>query len=75
MNEPTWGFTQETGGGHAIQHPNLLSHKALADFLQRIYPDDSALAAAWKMGDFYHDPRRNVDGDGYIDAALSSRSR
>ena len=29
--------------------PTCFSRKALADFLQRIYPDDSALAAAWKI--------------------------
>ena len=29
MNEPTWGFAQETGGGHAVQHPNLLQPQSI----------------------------------------------
>jgi len=50
MNEPTWGFAQETpAAGMLFNTPTCFSRKALADFLQRKYTDDSALAAAWKL--------------------------
>jgi hypothetical protein len=50
MNEPTWGFARETpAAGMLFNTPMCHSRQALADFLQRKYKHDHALAAAWEM--------------------------
>jgi hypothetical protein len=50
MNEPTWGFARETpAAGMLFNTPACFSRQALADFLQRKYRNDHALAAAWEM--------------------------
>ncbi len=50
MNEPNWGFARETpAAGMLFNTPMCFSRQALADFLQRKYRNDNALAAAWEM--------------------------
>jgi hypothetical protein len=48
MNEPTWGFAQETpAAGMLFNTPSCASRAALADFLRQRYGGDAALSAAW----------------------------
>ena len=48
MNEPTWGFAQETpAAGMLFNTPACASRLALADFLRQRYPSELALAAGW----------------------------
>jgi hypothetical protein len=50
MNEPTWGFARETpAAGMLFNTPACFSRQALADFMQRKYQQDEALAAAWEV--------------------------
>jgi hypothetical protein len=50
MNEPTWGFAQETpAAGMLFNTPECHSRHALADFLRQRYSTDEALAGAWKL--------------------------
>lgn len=50
MNEPTWGFSQETpAAGMLFNTPTCKTRDACADFLRGRYPDDAALAAAWQI--------------------------
>ena len=50
MNEPTWGFAQETpAAGMLYNTPECFSRRALSDFLQERYGSDSGLASAWKL--------------------------
>ena len=49
MNEPNWGFAQETpAAGMLFNTPKCYSRAALADFLQQKYRQDTALSAAWQ---------------------------
>jgi hypothetical protein len=48
MNEPTWGFAQETPAeGMLYNTPVCASRRALADFLRERYGDDDGLSEAW----------------------------
>ena len=48
MNEPTWGFAQETpAAGMLFNTPSCFSRRALVDFLKARYGTEPALAAAW----------------------------
>jgi hypothetical protein len=48
MNEPTWGFAQETpAAGMLYNTPTCATRRALGDFLRRRYGTDAALAEAW----------------------------
>ena len=48
MNEPTWGFAQETpAAGMLFNTPSCASRRALADFLRQRYESDATLASAW----------------------------
>lgn len=48
MNEPTWGFAQESpAAGMLFNTTACVSRLALADFLRERYGDDAALRAAW----------------------------
>jgi hypothetical protein len=48
MNEPTWGFAQETpAAGMLFNTPHCHTRQALADFLRSKYGRDRALAEAW----------------------------
>ncbi len=48
MNEPTWGFAQETpAAGMLYSAPPCPGRRALAAFLADRYGSDEALAAAW----------------------------
>jgi hypothetical protein len=50
MNEPTWGFSQETpAAGMLFNTTTRKTRDALAGFLRERYPDDAALAAAWQI--------------------------
>jgi hypothetical protein len=50
MNEPTWGFARETpAAGMLFNTPACFSRQALADFMQRKYQQDEALATAWEV--------------------------
>jgi hypothetical protein len=50
MNEPTWGFAQETpAAGMLFTTPHCATRQALRDFLAERYGTDAALADAWKM--------------------------
>jgi hypothetical protein len=61
MNEPTWGFAQETpAAGMLFNTPHCHSRRALADFLRLKYASDGALSQAWKMPAAFE---RLADGD------------
>lgn len=61
MNEPTWGFARETpAAGMLFNTPKCFSRQALADFLQRKYGNDHALAAAWEMPAAFNTLRTGV---------------
>lgn len=48
MNEPTWGFAQETPAvGMLLNTTRCASRQALSDFLRERYGDDDGLSAAW----------------------------
>jgi hypothetical protein len=48
MNEPSWGFAEETpAAGMLFNTPACYTRRALADFLRDRYESDRALAAAW----------------------------
>lgn len=48
MNEPTWGFAQETpAAGMLFNTPRCEARRALSDSLQKKYGSDAGLAAAW----------------------------
>ena len=48
MNEPTWGFAQETpAAGMLFNTPSCASRAALAKFLSQRYAGDAALSTAW----------------------------
>jgi hypothetical protein len=50
MNEPTWGFTQETPArGMLFNTPSCATRTALAEFLRQRYVDDSGLSTAWGL--------------------------
>jgi hypothetical protein len=50
MNEPTWGFAQETpAAGMLFNTTSCYSRTALAEFLRQRYSDDAGLSAAWEM--------------------------
>src|SRR5690606_6233273 len=50
MNEPTWGFAQETPAeGMMFNTITCASRYALADFLRERYSDDDGLSTAWGM--------------------------
>jgi hypothetical protein len=50
MNEPTWGFAQETpAAGMLFNTPKCYSRLALADFLRERYGTDAALSRAWEF--------------------------
>jgi hypothetical protein len=50
MNEPTWGFSQETpAAGMLYNAPHCETRRALGDFLKARYATDAALATAWGM--------------------------
>jgi hypothetical protein len=51
MNEPTWGFSEETpAAGMLFNTSFCYSRRALVDFLKDRYGTESALAAAWGAG-------------------------
>lgn len=48
MNEPTWGFSQETpAAGMLLNTPTCATRLALADSLRQRYGDNAGLSAAW----------------------------
>lgn len=50
MNEPTWGFAQETpAAGMLFNTPACASRLALAGWLRERYRTDAALSAAWGL--------------------------
>ena len=50
MNEPTWGFAEETpAAGMLFNTPECASRAALGDYLQNRYAGDAALALAWGL--------------------------
>lgn len=50
MNEPKWGFSSELpAAGMLWNSPANATRKALSDWLRKKYPDDAALATAWKL--------------------------
>jgi hypothetical protein len=50
MNEPSWGFAQETpAAGMLFNTPSCASRLALAGFLRERYGSDRALSAAWGL--------------------------
>lgn len=50
MNEPTWGFAQETpAAGMLFNTPECYSRRALADSLRRKYGSEGALSEAWQI--------------------------
>jgi hypothetical protein len=50
MNEPTWGFAEETpAAGMLLNTPECETRKALAECLRVRYGSDAAFAAAWGM--------------------------
>ena len=50
MNEPTWGFAEETpAAGMLFNTTTCHARRALADFLCERHPDDEALSAAWGL--------------------------
>jgi hypothetical protein len=50
MNEPTWGFAQETpAAGMLFNTPECYSRLALADFLLGRYATEGVLSEAWQM--------------------------
>lgn len=56
MNEPTWGFSNETPAeGMLFNAPQCESRKALARHLGGKYGDSAALAEAWKMDVAFED--------------------
>lgn len=50
MNEPTWGFAQETpAAGMLYNTPVCYSRKVLAEFLKKRYTTETDLSAAWDV--------------------------
>jgi hypothetical protein len=50
MNEPTWGFSSELPAvGMLYNTASCSTRTELSRFLKKKYPDDLALAGAWKM--------------------------
>jgi hypothetical protein len=50
MNEPTWGFAQETpAAGMLFTSPSCYSRRVLADFLLEKYKTNSGLSFAWNL--------------------------
>jgi hypothetical protein len=50
MNEPTWGFAQETpAAGMLYNTPDCYTRRFLADSLRQRYASDAGLSAAWKL--------------------------
>lgn len=50
MNEPTWGFAQETpAAGMLLNTPVCAARHALATFLRERHGGDAALSAAWDL--------------------------
>lgn len=50
MNEPTWGFSDETpAAGMLFNTPTCKTRDALTVFLRERYEDDAALANAWQI--------------------------
>jgi hypothetical protein len=48
MNEPTWGFAEETpAAGMLFATADCASRRALSEFIQARYEDEEALQAAW----------------------------
>lgn len=61
MNEPTWGFAQETpAAGMLFNTSSCFSRQALADFFQRKYADEDTLSAAWKLPVTFRSLREGV---------------
>ena len=49
MNEPTWGFSSELPAAGMLYNTETCETRArLSGFLKKKYPDNAALAAAWK---------------------------
>lgn len=55
MNEPTWGFAEETPAAGMLYNAaaNCETRKALAEFLRRRHGNDAGLAAAWGLNITY----------------------
>jgi len=50
MNEPSWGFAQETpAAGMLFNTPTCYTRVALADFLRERHGSDAALSTAWSI--------------------------
>jgi len=50
MNEPDWGFAEETpAAGMLFTVPSCASRRALGEFLRERHGSDAALSAAWGM--------------------------
>jgi hypothetical protein len=48
MNEPTWGFAQQTpAAGMLFNTPECATREALAEFLRERHGDDAAVGKAW----------------------------
>jgi len=55
MNEPTWGFAQESpAAGMLYNTQTCYARQALNQFLYEKYADDGALAQAWDMAVDFH---------------------
>lgn len=51
MNEPTWGFAQETpAAGMLFNTPKCYTRLALSKFLRGRYGDEERLSDAWQLG-------------------------
>jgi hypothetical protein len=61
MNEPTWGFAQETpAAGMLYNTETCYAREALAAFLRERYPSGDALAAAWGLPVTFAEIERGV---------------
>jgi hypothetical protein len=50
MNEPTWGFADESpAAGMLFNTPSCAARLALREFLEERHTDDAGLSAAWEM--------------------------
>lgn len=61
MNEPTWGFAQETpAAGMLFNTPKCYTRLALSKFLRGRYGDEERLSGAWETGVTFTDLAEGV---------------
>lgn len=71
MNEPTWGFAQETpAAGMLYNTPRCASRRALADFLRERYGDNVNLSRGWGIETTF-----DAVAEGVWDTALTDTAR